>query len=76
MSGESKLPVALAELRKQIVSEKEKLDYILKGAELLASMLLDAVTNNESQKSETRHEVEYSEPGLETASGTGKREPV
>ena len=55
-------------LKKQIAEEKTKLDYILKGAELLAQMLAEAAKKNEG-----RETVEYSEPGLETSPGTGER---
>lgn len=58
-------------LKKQVAEEKSRLDYILKGAELLAQMLAEA-----AKKHEEREAIEYSEPGLEEAAGTGKRDPV
>lgn len=60
-------------LKKQVTEEKTRLDYILKGAELLAQMLSQAASSNEAGKGK---DIEYSEPGLETAPGTGERYPV
>lgn len=63
------LQATLELLKKQITDEKQKLDYVLKGAELLAQMLAEAVKKNERKTTN----LEYSEPGLETAPGTGER---
>lgn len=73
MKNEVNLAVSLAELKKQISAEKEKLDYILKGAELLAEMLAAKANKDEPQ---ARREEQYSEPGLETAPGTGQRNAI
>lgn len=63
------LQQTLETLKKQIADEKAKLDYILKGAELLAQMLSEAAKKHERREPT----IEYSEPGLETAPGTGER---
>lgn len=62
------LQQVLETLKKQVAEEKARLDYILKGAELLAQMLAEAAKQNER-----RETIQYSEPGLETAPGTGER---
>lgn len=62
------LQQVLETLKKQVAEEKARLDYILKGAELLAQMLAEA-----AKKHERRETIQYSEPGLETAPGTGER---
>ena len=67
------ISLSLAEIKKQILNEKEKLDYILKGAELLAEMLSAKANKDEPQ---TRQQEQYSEPGLETAPGTGQRNAI
>ena len=59
-------------LKKQVSEEKTRLDYILKGAELLAQMLAEAAKKHEA----ARQDIEHSEPGLETAPGTGTRHPI
>jgi hypothetical protein len=59
----------LEALKKQVDEEKSRLDHILKGAELLAQMLTQAAKKNERREPT----IEYSEPGLETAPGTGER---
>lgn len=58
-------------LKKQVSEEKTRLDYILKGAELLAQMLAEA-----AKKHERRETIQHSEPGLETAPGTGTRHTI
>lgn len=61
------LQATLKLLKNQIVDEKQKLDYMLKGAELLAEMLVLAAKENETgTKTEQHHQS-----GLEE-----KRSPV
>lgn len=67
------LQQVLETLKKQVADEKQKLDYILKGAELLAQMLSEATKQHEAA---ARQNIEYSEPGLETAPGTGERHTI
>lgn len=67
------LQLTLETLKKQVAEEKARLDYLLKGAELLAQMLTEAAKQNERRETK---DIEYSEPGLETAPGTGERYPV
>lgn len=55
------LQQVLETLKKQVADEKIKLDYILKGAELLAQMLSEAAKKHETT---TRQNIEYSESGL------------
>jgi hypothetical protein len=62
----------LDKFKKVIEDEKKQLDNILRGAELLAEMLAGEQKASEQQ----RAQVEYSEPGLETAPGTGQRNPI
>jgi len=64
------ISLALAEIKRAIAEEKLKLDYTLRGAELLADLLNKA---NEAREAET---IERGEPGLETAPGTGSRNPI
>lgn len=64
------ISLALAEIKRAIAEEKLKLDYTLRGAELLADLLSKA---NEAREAET---IERSEPGLETSPGTGSRNPI
>ena len=45
----NEISLSLAEIKKQILNEKEKLDYILKGAELLAEMLSAKANKDEPQ---------------------------
>lgn len=61
---------ALAKIQDTVTKEKQQLDYILQGAQLLAELLL------KGEKQSGNQEVKYSEPGLEEAAGTGKREQV
>lgn len=61
---------ALAKIQETVEKEKQQLEYILQGAQLLADLLL------KGEKQSGNKEVEHSEPGLEEAAGTGKREPV
>lgn len=67
------LQQVLETLKKQVVEEKARLDYLLKGAELLAQMLSEATKKHEAA---ARQNIEYSEPGLETARGTGERNAI
>ena len=67
------LQLTLETLKKQVADEKSRLDYLLKGAELLAQMLSEAAKKHETT---ARQNIEYSEPGLETARGTGERNPI
>lgn len=62
--------LALSEIRKAVAEEKSKLDYTLKGAELLADLLKKG---NETRET---NNFEYSEPGLEEARGTGERNAI
>lgn len=65
--------LALTEIRKAIAEEKVKLDYTLKGAELLADLLQQAEKRNEARKTQ---DIERGEFGLETSPGTGSRNPI
>lgn len=67
------LQQVLETFKKQVADEKVKLDYLLKGAELLAQMLSKATKQHEAA---ARQNIEYSEPGLETARGTGERNTI
>jgi hypothetical protein len=67
------LRLTLDTLKKQIASEKEKLDYLLKGAELLAQMLAQAANKNEPRE---RQNIEYSELGLSPEEGRPERNPL
>lgn len=69
------LQQALESLKKQIEDEKVKLNYILKGAELLAQLLTTAANHNEP-KQNTDEQIKYSKPGLETETGTRERQPL
>lgn len=66
------LQLTLELLKKQVAEEKSRLDYILKGAELLAQMLAEAAKKHERREPT----IEHSEPGLETAPGTGTRHTI
>lgn len=59
--------IALDKLKKLVADEKKQLDYIIRGAELLAEMLMEQKHSGNQGK----EQVEYSEPGLEEAAGTG-----
>ncbi len=63
---------ALDKLKKIVTEEKKQLDYIIKGAELLAEMLLA----DQKQSEQQRTQIEYREPGLEEARNTGERYTV
>jgi hypothetical protein len=60
---------ALSKLKKLVEEEKKQLDNIIRGAQLLAEML----TEQNQSGNRGKEQVEYSEPGLETAPGTGER---
>jgi hypothetical protein len=64
--------IALDKLKKLVTEEKKQLDSIIRGAELLAEMLME---QNQSGN-QGKEQVEYSEPGLETARGTGERNTI
>ena len=67
------IKLALKEIQKSVQEEKVKLDYILKGAELLADLLQQAEKKHEAR---TTQDFKYSEPGLEEARNTGERNPI
>ena len=63
---------ALDKLKKLVAEEKKQLDNIIRGAQLLAEML----TEQNQSGNQGKEQVEYSEPGLETARGTGERNTI
>jgi hypothetical protein len=63
---------ALNKIRTIVNDEKKQLDSILKGAELLAEML----SAEKQSGNKGKEQIEYSEPGLETARGTGERHTI
>lgn len=63
----------LEALKKQVADEKSRLDYILKGAELLASMLATAAKQNETTE---RQNIEHSESGLSPESSRPERNTI
>lgn len=68
------LQLVLETLKKQVAEEKSRLDYILKGAELLAEMLTKAAKQNEARKKQP--EIEYSQPGMATEQEGGASLPL
>ena len=64
------IKAALHKLKSTVEQEKKQLDYILQGAQLLADLL------EAEKKSGKEQDIQYSEPGLETAPGTGQRNPI
>ena len=61
--------LTLQKLKTTVDKEKQQLDYIFQGAQLLADMLLAGEVSGNQKGTE----IEYSEPGLEKAPGTGER---
>jgi hypothetical protein len=64
--------IALDKLKKLVEEEKKQLDNFIRGAQLLAEML----TEQNQSGNRGKEQVEYSEPGLETARGTGERHTI
>jgi len=64
--------IALDKLKKLVIEEKKQLDNIIRGAELLAGLL----TEQNQSGNQGKEQVEYSEPGLEEARGTGERHTI
>jgi hypothetical protein len=62
----------LDKLKKLVEEEKKQLDNFIRGAQLLAEML----TEQNQSGNRGKEQVEYSEPGLETARGTGERHTI
>ncbi len=60
-------------LKKQITDEKQKLDYILRGAELLAQMLTQAAKEHETRE---RQDIKHSESGLSPEEGRPERNTI
>lgn len=67
------LQQVLETLKKQVADEKQKLDYLLKGAELLAQMLSEATKQHEAA---ARQNIEYSESGLPPEEGRPERNTI
>lgn len=63
---------ALLKLKKLVEEEKKQLDYIIRGAELLAGLL----TEQNQSGNQGKEQIEHSEPGLEEAAGTGTRNAI
>lgn len=66
------LQLTLETLKKQITDEKAKLDYLLKGAELLAQMLNEAAKKHET----ARQDIKHSESGLSPEEGRPERNTI
>lgn len=56
---------ALDKLKKLVIEEKKQLDYLIKGAELLAEML--AAEQSGQQAAEVKHSQPSVAPGQETS---------
>ena len=63
---------ALNKLKKVVEEEKKQLDSIIRGAQLLAELL----TEQNQSGNQRKEQIEYSEPGLEEARGTGERNTI
>jgi hypothetical protein len=63
---------ALDKLKKVVEEEKKQLDSIIRGAQLLADLL----TEQNQSGNQRKEQIEYSEPGLEEARGTGERNTI
>jgi len=63
---------ALNKLKKVVEEEKKQLDSIIRGAQLLADLL----TEQNQSGNQRKEQIEYSEPGLEEARGTGERNTI
>jgi hypothetical protein len=63
---------ALDKLKKVVEEEKKQLDSIIRGAQLLADLLAEQNQSGNQRK----EQIEYSEPGLEEARGTGERNTI
>jgi len=64
--------LALDKLKKVVEEEKKQLDSIIRGAQLLADLL----TEQNQSGNQRKEQIEYSEPGLEEARGTGERNTI
>jgi hypothetical protein len=65
------IKTALQKLKATVEQEKKQLDYILQGAQLLADLL-----EAENKSGNKEQDIQYSEPGLEEAPGTGQRNAI
>jgi hypothetical protein len=63
--------IALDKLKKLVIEEKKQLDNIIRGAELLAEMLMAG-----EQGGQQATEVEHSEPGLEETPAPRERNTI